>query len=130
MPSSRYVVLRHELPPHAARSSHWDLMLEDGERLLTWALAAEPDTASTIAAEALADHRLSYLNYEGPVSGDRGQVSKWDAGTFAWLRREPSRLQVHLLGQRLVGNLTLCLDAIADQRWSCVFTPLDSARRD
>jgi hypothetical protein len=42
----RYVILWHELPEThevgAARESHWDLMLEWGDVLRTWALASEP----------------------------------------------------------------------------------------
>ena len=33
-------------------------------------------------AEVLPDHRLAYLDYEGPISGDRGSVTRWDRGTY------------------------------------------------
>ena len=74
----RFVILEHDHPV-----LHWDLMLEAGDVLRTWRLA-EPPTGQTfaIAAESLPDHRLAYLEYEGPVSGNRGSVKRWDHGVF------------------------------------------------
>lgn len=82
--SRRFVVLFHEFPIGHNRANHWDLMLEQGGRLLTWALPEMPAIGKSIAARRLPDHRLEYLNYEGPVSGDRGEVSRLIAGTYAW----------------------------------------------
>jgi hypothetical protein len=98
----RYVVLEHDHPV-----LHWDLMLEAGEVLRTWRLAAPPEPGATVDAEPSFDHRLAYLDYEGPVSGNRGQVKAWDRGTFAWLRREESGVAVRLEGVRLRGVLVL-----------------------
>ena len=64
----RYVVLEHD---HPAR--HWDLMLEAGDVLRTWRLAAPPGADQPIGATATFEHRLAYLDYEGPISGGRGQ---------------------------------------------------------
>ena len=38
-------------------------------------------------AEALPDHRLIYLEYEGPISGDRGTVVAWDRGEYRLKRQ-------------------------------------------
>jgi hypothetical protein len=73
----RFVILEHDHPV-----LHWDLMLEAGAALQTWRLAAPPAIGVAIAATALADHRRDYLDYEGPVSGKRGTVRRWDAGDF------------------------------------------------
>jgi hypothetical protein len=78
----RFVVLRHELPADSPRSSHWDVMFETDGTLRTWAIEGMPDTRDPQPAEALADHRLEYLTYEGPISGERGWVTRWDAGTY------------------------------------------------
>ena len=64
---SRFVILEHDYPVQ-----HWDLMLEAGDVLRTWRLIAPPDKTQAVAAESLGDHRLAYLDYEGPVSGNRG----------------------------------------------------------
>src|SRR5262245_3351063 len=75
----RYVVLEHDHP-----ELHWDFMLEAGEVLRTWRLAAPPGAEGAIPATAVFDHRPFYLDYEGPVRGGRGFVRRWDAGTFTW----------------------------------------------
>lgn len=94
----RFVILEHDHP-----SLHWDLMLESGAALRTWRLAAPPiPDAGPIVAEALADHRLAYLDYEGPVRGDRGTVTRWDGGTYA-----ASGELLDLAGARVRGRARL-----------------------
>jgi hypothetical protein len=99
----RYVILEHDHPV-----LHWDLMLEAGEVLQTWRLAAPPAPGVAIEAIALGDHRLAYLDYEGPVSGNRGFVKRWDIGKFT--DTTDSSIDVrHLLlsGQRVSGEVQL-----------------------
>lgn len=78
----RFVILFHSLPAANVRSSHWDLMLENGDSLLTFAMQSKPQTGSTIAADRLHDHDPKYLDYEGPISNDRGEVSRIANGTW------------------------------------------------
>jgi hypothetical protein len=96
----RFVILEHD-HPHL----HWDLMLEAGTALRTWRLAQPPRHGESIAAIALLDHRLLYLDYEGPISGDRGRVSRWEHGTFTAQVGDEKQLVVHLSGERLHGVL-------------------------
>ena len=103
----RFVVLRHETPPGADRESHFDFMLEDGGKLLTWTLPAPPQAGSTMAATPLPDHRLAYLDYEGPISGGRGRVTRWDAGAFEWLERGDELLRLRLTGSKFSGIATI-----------------------
>jgi hypothetical protein len=67
----RFVILEHDHP-----ELHWDFMLEAGAVLRTWRLAAPPALGQVVAAAASFDHRLLYLDYEGPVSGGRGTVRR------------------------------------------------------
>lgn len=79
-PSRRFVILHHTAPD----GEHWDLMIETGEKLATWRLAENPrksDNWRTIEAQRIGDHRKAYLDYEGPLSRDRGSVTRVDAGT-------------------------------------------------
>lgn len=99
---SRFVLLEHDYP-----TTHWDLMLEAGSALRTWRLAQPPQSGRTIDAAAVFDHRLLYLDYEGPISGGRGHVVRWDWGTFAKLEESARRLAVLLAGQRLHGVFVL-----------------------
>jgi hypothetical protein len=83
-------------------------MLEDGGVLLTWSLMKLPTAGGeAVAAERLSEHRLDYLTYEGPVSGERGAVRRVDAGTFEWVERSPERLVVTLAGATLCGSLVV-----------------------
>ncbi|MEX0979391.1 MAG: DNA polymerase ligase N-terminal domain-containing protein [Pirellulales bacterium] len=103
----RYVILLHELPDGHERSTHWDLMLERGDALRTWALPVEPALNMDCEARQLADHRLAYLEYEGLISEDRGRVTRWDQGEYRPLAETPATIHVVLEGSKLRGRLTL-----------------------
>jgi len=98
----RFVVLEHRWD-----GEHWDVMLEDGEKLRTWAVDAPIATGVDLPARALPDHRLAYLDYEGPVSGGRGTVRRLDRGDYEALDWGPDRVRVRLLGAQLVGTAEL-----------------------
>jgi hypothetical protein len=119
----RYVILLHECPPSFARRTHYDLMLASGGSLRTWALPGVPQAGETIEAESLAEHRLAYLEYEGPLSGDRGAVTRYDRGIFEWLRDAEDIVEVRLTGKRLQGVLRLAREAADFQRWRAEFEP-------
>jgi hypothetical protein len=119
----RFAILRHEMPAHRSRPSHWDLMLEEGEVLTTWAIPAIPAAGSAVVAEQLPDHRRDYLEYEGPVSGDRGSVTRWDAGDFEWISRDANQLRIRVQGRQLKGELTLTRDRPDSHRWMLRFSP-------
>lgn len=130
-----YVILRHEPPSgddaaFSGRGLHWDLMFDNGAKLRTWALSAEPweyyETAASrksaavalIRATSLADHRREYLDYEGPVSGNRGSVSRVDRGTYRVLRELLDEFVVELSSAR--GRLIIQLThpvAQASESW-------------
>jgi len=73
----KYVILFHDRVP----SPHFDLMFETepGSALATWRSPAWPLLQPGVLTK-LQDHRRDYLEYEGPVSGDRGQVKRISAG--------------------------------------------------
>lgn len=96
-------------------------MLEAGDVLHTWALAELPNNAASsrlVAAERLADHRLAYLDYEGPVSGERGNVVRVDAGTFDVLAQSADCWRLAINGKLLNGRLTLERDESGERRWT------------
>jgi hypothetical protein len=98
----RFVILEHDHP-----TLHWDLMLEVGLVLRTWRLEAPPRDAESITATAIFDHRLLYLDYEGPVSGGRGRVTRWERGTFTGEVGDKSPILVQLQGEHFQGVLRL-----------------------
>jgi DNA polymerase ligase (LigD)-like protein len=115
----RFVILTHDWP-----HPHWDLMLECGGVLRTWRLLQAPEIGKDVAAEPLGDHRKLYLDYEGPVSGNRGTVRRWDAGTYESISESPDRLCVKLQGRRKSG--TIVLQKTRDSRW-LLSSPADAA---
>src|SRR5690349_10408973 len=98
----RFVILEHEWD-----GLHWDLMLERGEVLRTWAIDAPIVAGVELPARALADHRRMYLDYEGPISGARGTVKRVEEGRYDVLHWARDRVVVHLLGTQLVGEVEL-----------------------
>jgi DNA polymerase Ligase (LigD) len=124
----RFVILLHETPPGYERATHWDLMFEQGSALRTWALAEEPQVdgpraGATIDAEQLPNHRLEYLDYEGPVSGSRGQVTQWDGGTFELECDTADEFAALVSGRWLRGRVRLVPLKGGDQRWGFSFVP-------
>jgi hypothetical protein len=117
----RFVILRHDLPATAPRPSHWDLMFETGAKLRTWAIGVEPDLSVDAHAEPLANHRLEYLEYEGPVSGDRGTVTRWDAGQYELIEDVEDRWVVSVHGQRLTGRIAIVRQAGDAYSWRVRF---------
>jgi DNA polymerase Ligase (LigD) len=113
----RFVILLHETPPAYPRKTHFDLMLEHGDALWTWALDRLPEAGQSVPAERLLDHRLAYLDYEGEVAGSRGQVCRIDAGDFDVVAESESRLVVALRGDKLRGTLTLERTESEPHRW-------------
>ncbi len=98
----RFVILTHDCP-----TPHWDFLVEAGGVLSAWRLHGEPCAGTDIPAEPNADHRLLYLDYQGPVSGGRGNVTRWDAGYADWVATEPDRVAIDLHGTRLTGRAVL-----------------------
>lgn len=127
----RFVVLHHVTPTGAQRTSHWDLMLEAGGSLRTWALPLPPEPGQSQVVDALPDHRPAYLDYEGPINGGRGHVARWDAGLYEAVSESDSQLDILLNGEKLSCRAALVRLAEQPERWrlsltaSSVETPID-----
>lgn len=117
--TGRFVVLHHELPAEAERPSHWDLMWQAGDVLRAWALDDPPRPGTATIARPLPDHRSTYLDYEGPVSANRGRVTRHDAGTFQLLRDEAGSVVVRLAGTQYQGEVLLQADG---EHWQAIFS--------
>ena len=99
---SRFVLLEHQW-----NGTHYDFMLEIDGTLRTWSLVAPISPGVDVAARALPEHRPAYLDYEGPISGDRGRVRRLDRGTYVTRTWEIDRIEVELKGDQLNGTLRL-----------------------
>lgn len=111
------MVLRHEGHAGPAAADHWDLMLEDGGALATWQLWRWPVDGSGAgdAADEIFRHRAAYLEYEGPVSGDRGTVRRVDEGRYVRLSGQKDRWEVRFEGGMLRGRFVLA--RVSGERW-------------
>lgn len=101
MLTRRFVVQRHT---QAEGSVHYDLMVEDGEVLVTFQLEDPPGREGSQGTRSF-DHRPVYLTYQGEISGGRGSVEIWDRGQLRDVAGHPreSRYRARFAGERLSG---------------------------
>ena len=84
-----FVILHHQMLDDSPRPSHWDLMFQQQQELLTWAIKSNPfEVFDQIPVRRLPNHRLEYLNYEGEISGGRGMVKQLAKGKFRWVAKQ------------------------------------------
>ena len=134
----RFVLLYHDCPPNYERPSHWDLMLESGDVLRTWALeqlprdwqAAYSRTAATypncptlavdnsVAALQQGDHRRDYLQLEGPLSGGRGLAVRVALGTYRSESKYSDSWHIVLATTELSAQVLLSRTDEDDEHWT------------
>ena len=98
----RFALLQHDHP-----IGHWDVLLEDNDKLLAWRLERKPTPGHLINTMKLPDHRLVYLDYEGPVSQNRGNVFREDRGEYQLLESGLGEIRLNIRGAWLTGKITL-----------------------
>jgi len=96
-------------------------MLESDGVLKTWRIRNLPENGSRIAMEQLGDHRVLYLTYEGPLSGNRGSVTCWDRGEYQEETNNENQIEVILKGGKLKGKMVI--EKKDNTLWSGVFEP-------
>jgi bifunctional non-homologous end joining protein LigD len=103
----RFVVQEH----HATRL-HWDLRLEHGGALASWAVpngvpATPADNRLAVRTE---DHPLEYLDFHGEIPKGQygaGTMTIWDRGTYELHKWEERKVEVTFHGERLRGRYGL-----------------------
>ena len=103
----RFVVQLHD-----ATTLHFDLRLQVGDVLRSWAVPRGPslDPADRRLAVPVEDHSLEAGEFEGVHEGQSrgsGAVIIWDEGTVEILREEPDHLSFALEGEKLTGRFGL-----------------------
>lgn len=97
-------------------------MLERGATLATWAIDEPIVIDRDLPARRLADHRPAYLEYEGPISRDRGTVRRCDSGRYEALSWASDRVVLRLSGGALTGIVELRrTDAGGEADWVARF---------
>jgi DNA ligase D-like protein (predicted 3'-phosphoesterase) len=123
---SRFVVQLHD-----ATTLHFDLRIQIGEVLRSWAVPKGPSLDPRVRrlAVPVEDHSLSAGDYEGVRAGQArgsGAVIIWDEGAAEILHDEPGHLSVILHGSKLTGGFALT--RTGERRWILVKTRDDCAR--
>jgi bifunctional non-homologous end joining protein LigD len=100
----RFVVQEH----HATRL-HWDLRLEHGGVLASWAVpnGIPPDPKENRLAVHTEDHPLEYLDFHGEIPAGEygaGTMRIWDSGTYEMHKWEERKVEVTFHGERLKGR--------------------------
>jgi DNA ligase D len=102
---------------HAARRLHYDLRLEMGGTLKSWAVPEGPclDPKVRRFAKLVEDHPIEYGSFEGRIPKGNygaGNVIIWDTGTYVTLK-DPEQgladgeIKFRLTGEKLTGGWTL-----------------------
>jgi DNA ligase D-like protein (predicted 3'-phosphoesterase) len=123
---SRFVVQLHD-----ATTLHFDLRLQIGDVLRSWAVPKGPslDPAVRRLAVPVEDHSLEAGEFEGVHEGRRrgsGAVIVWDEGSVEILRDDPDHLSVSLHGHKLAGRFGLT--RTGERQWILVKAADDDAR--
>ena len=112
---------------HAARNLHWDLRLELGGTLVSWAVpkGPSPNPSDKRLAMKVEDHPLEYGDFEGVIPAGEygaGPVILWDRGTWTPVGDPVAGLAVGKLlfdleGYKLRGRWTLVKTRQAENSW-------------
>jgi DNA ligase D-like protein (predicted 3'-phosphoesterase) len=113
-----YVIQRHD-----ASHLHYDLRLEIGGVLVSWAVPKGPPKTTTIKRLAIQteDHPMAYANFHGVIEEGygAGTVQIWDKGTYCNLKDighdavsmeqalANGRIEIYLHGDKLDGPYAL-----------------------
>jgi DNA ligase D-like protein (predicted 3'-phosphoesterase) len=124
-------VTRFVVQLHDATTLHFDLRLQMGDVLRSWAVPKGPslDPAVRRLAVPVEDHDLAAGDFEGVHEGQArgsGAVIVWDEGTAEILRDEPDHLSFALHGEKLVGRFALT--RTGEKSWILVKARDDRAR--
>jgi hypothetical protein len=78
------------------------------DRLITFRLPRRIDDlveGETVVAEDIGLHRPAYLDYEGPVSGGRGEVTRLRRGEVVSWDREADRWALEVVWPRVASQV-------------------------
>ena len=105
---------------HDATALHYDLRIQIGDVLRSWAVPKGPslDPAVRRLAVPVEDHSLEAGDFEGVHEGHSrgsGAVIIWDEGSAEIVRDEPDHLSFDLRGAKLGGGFALT--RTGQRRW-------------
>lgn len=116
---------------HDATTLHFDLRIQIGDVLRSWAVPKGPslDPAVKRLAVPVEDHSLAAGDFEGVHEGaarGSGAVIIWDEGSVEVRRDEPDHVSFVLAGSKVAGGFALT--RTGSRRWILVKIRDDHAR--
>jgi len=98
----------YAIQKHKASHLHYDLRLEEGGVLKSWAIPKEPPLKEGIRRLAVQteDHPRGYEDFEGIIPEGEygaGTVEIWDRGTHVPVEALPGKRVIEICGKRLKG---------------------------
>ena len=121
---------------HDASNLHYDVRLQIGDVLVSWAVPKGPSTDPSEKRLAIRteDHPIAYANFEGVIPEGEygaGTVMIWDRGSFRNLREEKEddgndmeasledgKIEVFLKGEKLTGGYVFIRTSSGDsEKW-------------
>jgi len=123
--------LRFVVQLHDATRLHYDLRIQEGDVLRSWAVPKGPslDPAVRRLAVAVEDHAMEAGEFEGVHVGaprGTGAVIIWDEGTIELAKFEPRHLSIVFAGHKISGRFGLT--NTGGRRWILVKAIDDAAR--
>jgi len=129
----RFVIQKHD-----ASKLHYDLRLEVGNVLKSWAIPKGPSTdpGQKRLAVPTEDHPLDYINFEGIIPEGNygaGTVIVWDTGTYRNLKEkipmdkavEDGHVDIWLEGEKLKGGYALIQTGKGNRKFWLFFKKKD-----
>lgn len=97
---------------HHASHLHWDLRLEMGGVLKSWAVPKEPPLKKGERRLAInvEDHPLAYAKFHGTIPEGNygaGKVEIWDKGKYEIKFQDDKKMEIIFYGKKLEGNYML-----------------------
>ena len=104
--------LIYSIQKHSATHLHYDLRLQKGRVLKSWAIPKEPPVKAgekRLAVE-VEDHPLSYAFWHGAIPKGQygaGKVELWDKGNYSVIEEDKNKLVIKINGKKLKGEYVL-----------------------
>jgi len=104
--------LVYAIQKHQASRLHYDLRLEEGGVLKSWAIPKAPANREGVKRLAVQteDHPLGYEAFEGTIPEPEygaGTVELWDRGKYRPLETAADKMVLKIVGKRLRGRFAL-----------------------
>lgn len=106
--------LKYSIQEHNASHLHWDLRLESGGVLKSWAIPKSPleinDGKTKRLAVQTEDHPIEYWNFKGKIPEGNygaGTVKIWDKGDYTQEKFSNNEIIIKIKGKKLNGKYIL-----------------------